>query len=190
MEYAAVFILFAAITASAIRLAATGKGFMSASFLVVLTVLLCLEPTKGAVRYAPSALFLALSGAAYIGRRKNPRQLLCALVVAAVAYVSTDSAWQSDNVKSFAVICQIALAACVCEPRGAGAVFALGRFLGDTYSVLTDPSVVLREQLFSIDIVFSAIVCTVASFFFNAVFSFIDGDRRRLMQGKPLFVEA
>lgn len=190
MEYAAVFILFTALTASAIRLAATGKGFLSASFLVILTVFLCLEPTKGAVRYAPSALFLASAGSVYIGRKKNLRQLLCALVVAAVSYVSTDAAGQSDFVKNLALMCQIALAACVCEPRGAGVVFALGRVLGDTYSVLTDSTVILREQLFSIDIVFSAIICTVISFFFNAVFSFIDDDRRDFMRGKPLFTNA
>lgn len=187
MEYAAVFILFSALVAAAIRLAATGKGLLYASFLVLLTAFLCIEPTKGAVRYAPSVLFLACVGAGYIGYNKSLKSLLCALTVAVISFVSTDTPWRNMPFGDVAALSQIALVACVAEPYGAGAVFAFGRVLGDTYSVLNDFSVISREILFSVDTVFYAVICTVASFFINSVFSSVDGENGRFAHLKPLF---
>ncbi len=190
MEYAAVFILFSALVASAIKLAATGKGLFYASFLSLLTALLCLEPTKGAVRYAPSTLFLACAGAAYIGRERSLKLTICALAVAAVRAVSTDGTGDPFAAARIADICQIALSACVSGPYGAGAVFALGRVLGDTYSVYSDFSVIFRETLFSVDTVFYAVICTVISFFIDSVFSFADGKGGCQARTMPLYAKA
>lgn len=169
MEYAAVFLLFVLLTASAVRLTATGTGVALPAFLVVVAALLCLEPAGEGVNAAPSCIFLACTGAAYIGYKRDFAALLCAAATAVITVSALFNASAGIMAREWGYFCAIALCAVVNKPLSAGCVLALGVVLGDTYSLFSDHYIVYRIDLFSQITTYSAIICAVACAFVNSI---------------------
>lgn len=174
MEYAAVFLLFIALTAAALRLAATGRGAGKLAFLVVLAALICSEPVGKSVKISLPSLFLAAAGAVYTGYKRDVAALFCAFATAVLTVSSLSYSMAATYSEITVYYTAILLCALVNNPEGAGGVLALGMITGHTYCVLKDHTVALRAELFSLNITYAAIVCTVAAAFFKALLSFAE----------------
>ncbi len=166
-----VFILFAFTAAFAVRVCVTGRGIRTLTYVVILLALMCFEPSGERVKVAPSAVFLAFTGAALLVQRKDAAGFFCALTVGAICVVAAADPGAGFAAGRWGYLCAALLSAVVCEPRSAGTVFALGCILGNTYSVFRDFQIVFREDLFSVRIVYVAVFWTLASMFFQTVLS-------------------
>lgn len=167
MEYAAVFLLFSATVAAAIRMCVCGKGGVLLAFLVLTTLSLCPEQSGYVAGASPALLFCAFAGALYIGFKRDLRAAACSLVVAAVAACVPMSA--GADISGLAYLCTAAFCALMLRPFLAGGAFVLGYVLGDTYSFLTDGDVIFRYDLFSVNTVYAAMFCVLLAALVNSV---------------------
>lgn len=188
MEYAAVFLLFVLTASAAFRLLYTGKGAGKTAFAVALFAAFCAEGS-GIFGSALPSVFLAASGAAYLGYKKDMPALTATLTVAVIAVCAAESSYAGTAKEDWGYFCAAALCAVACNPQSSVFAFSLGYVIGDAYSVLGDSGTVLRYDAFSVKIAYFALFCFVASAFLSKAFALIEKERskEKYVEGKRLF---
>lgn len=170
MEYAAVFLLFVLTAAAAFGLVSTGRGAGKVAFAVALFAVFCVGG-NGAFGAALPSVFLAVSGAAYLGYRKDFAALAVTATVAVIAVCAAESSFAGTAKEDWGYFCAAALCAVACVPQSSVSAFSLGYVLGDLYSVFGDTDAPYRYDAFSIKIAYFALFCFVASAFLSRIFA-------------------
>lgn len=172
--------MFCAMTAAAMRLCVSGKGRAQLAFLVAVALSLCLGQSGERITFSPTLFLSACVGTAYIGYKRDLRALVCVLAVAATD-VCALSASSVTDATAWGYVCSAAFCALLLRPAGAGAAFVVGYVFGDTYSLFSDSSLVFRYSVYSLDIVFVAAFCVLASALVNAISDALDSGKDRAL---------